>query len=80
MFDRTLFAARLKELIRQRQMTYANLAQILGVSTAQVSDMANGKAGTSIERLYLLCEVFNVTADYLLCLTDEPRKLCDTGT
>ncbi len=75
MFDRMIFSARLKALIQQRNMTYAQLAGILGVSTAQVSDMANGKAGTSLERLYLLCQTFEVSADYLLGLTDEPRPL-----
>lgn len=44
MFERRIFSARLKALIQQRNMTYAQLAGILGVSTAQVSDMANGKA------------------------------------
>lgn len=72
MFERTLFSARLKGLIQQRNMTYAQLGEILGVSTAQISDMANGKAATSMERLYILCQTFEVSADYLLGLTDEP--------
>ena len=75
MFERAVFSKRLKGLIQQNNMTYARLAQILDVSTAQVSDMANGKAGTSMERLYLLCRTFQVSADYLLGLTDEPRPL-----
>ena len=75
MFERVVFSRRLKALIQQNDMTYARLAQILDVSTAQVSDMANGKAGTSMERLYLLCRTFQVSADYLLGLTDEPRPL-----
>ena len=75
MFERAVFSKRLKDLIQQNNMTYARLAQILDVSTAQVSDMANGKAGTSMERLYLLCRTFQVSADYLLGLTDELRPL-----
>lgn len=75
MFERMIFSARLKALIQQRNMTYAQLADILGVSTAQVSDMANGKTGTSLERLYLLCQTFEISADYLLGLTDELRPL-----
>ena len=73
MFERVVFSARLKELIQQRNMTYAQLAGILGVSTAQVSDMANGKAGTSLERLYLLCQTFEISA--VLGLTDDPQPL-----
>lgn len=77
MFSREIFSGRLKELIQQNKikMTYSELAETLGVSTAQISDMANGKAGTSMERLYRLCEKFNVSADYLLGLTDEVRSL-----
>lgn len=77
MFSREIFSDRLKELIQQNKikMTYSELAETLGVSTAQISDMANGKAGTSMERLYRLCEKFNVSADYLLGLTDEVRSL-----
>ena len=77
MFERMIFSKRLKGLIQRNNMTYAQLAQILGVSTAQISDMANGKAGTSMERLYLLCQTFQVSSDYLLGLTDEPRRLTE---
>lgn len=56
-------------------MTYAQLGKILGVSTAQVSDMANGKTATTMERLYILCKTFRVSADYLLGLTDQRRPL-----
>ena len=77
MFERTVFSARLKELIQEQTLTYAQLGKILGVSTAQVSDMANGKTATTMERLYILCETFQVSADYLLGLTDEPRPVSD---
>ena len=40
MFERAIFSARLKELIQRLNMTYAQLARALGVSTAQASDMA----------------------------------------
>lgn len=77
MFERTVFSARLKELIQEQTLTYAQLGKILGVSTAQVSDMANGKTATTMERLYILCETFQVSADYLMGLTDEPRPVSD---
>ena len=77
MFQRNVFSTRLKELIQKQNMTYAQLGKILGVSTAQVSDMANGKTATTMERLYILCETFQVSADYLLGLTDELRPISD---
>ena len=81
MFQRAVFSTRLKELIQERNMTYAQLGKILSVSTAQVSDMANGKTSTTMERLYILCETFQVSADYLLGLTEVSRPLRrDEGT
>ncbi len=79
MFSRTIFSERLKRLIQGSGMTYAELAEILHLSTAQISDMANGKAGTSLERLYQLCRQFQISADYFLGLTDEPRPLDGGG-
>ena len=51
MFERDIFSARLKTLIQGSGMTYAQMAEILGVSTAQISDMANGKPATSLGSL-----------------------------
>lgn len=75
MFERAVFSSRLKTLIQSKGMTYTELGGILHVTGTQISDMANGKAGTSLERLFQMCKYFNVSADYLLGLTDEPKKL-----
>ncbi len=75
MFERTVFSSRLKALIKSRGKTYTELGTILHVTSTQISDMANGKTGTSMERLFVLCQYFDISADYLLGLTDEPRKL-----
>ena len=74
-FERAIFSSRLKTLIKSKGMTYVELGEILHVTGTQISDMANGKAGTSLERLYVLCKYFDISANYLLGLTDEPRKL-----
>ena len=74
-FKRAIFSSRLKTLIKSKGVTYVGLGKILRVTSAQISDMANGKAGTSLERLYVLCKYFDISADYLLGLTDEPRRL-----
>ena len=51
----------------------ATLANLLEVTTTQVSDMERGNTTTSMARLYQLCEYFNVSADYLLGFTDDPK-------
>ena len=39
--------------------------------------MENGRKGTTMEKLAVLCRHYNISADYLLGLTDEPRPLRD---
>lgn len=35
--------------------------------------MENGKKGTTLPKFALICRHYNVSADYLLGLTDEPK-------
>ena len=72
MFYKDLFGARLRKLRRGKKEVQQDIANLLGVSTAQVSAMENGSKTTTVEKLALLCEHFNVSADYLLGLTDDP--------
>ena len=71
MFQIKKFATRLKKLRAGTKESQQVIADLLGVTTAQISDMENGKTTTSFERLVMLCEHFQVSADYLLGLKDE---------
>ncbi len=71
MFSREIFAQRLLELRKDRGETQDQLAQILRVKKAQISEMENGKKTTTLEKLVLICEHYNVSSDYLLGLSDE---------
>jgi len=73
MFDKTLFGQRVCELRKDHGEKQPALAELLDISVPQVSDIENGKKGTSLERFALICEHYNVSADYLLGLTDEPK-------
>ena len=72
MFDREKFGLRLLILRKQRKLSQGSIAELLGVSSAQVSDMENGKKTTTVEKMALICEHYRVSADYLLGLTDDP--------
>ena len=72
MFDRTKFAARLLALRKERKLAQDVVAELLGVTRTQVSDIEHGKTGTTLERLVQLCEYYQVSADYLLGITDDP--------
>lgn len=74
MFQREKFAERLLFLRKKDNVSQEKLAALLGVTRTQISDMENGKTGTSLERLVTLSEFFDVSTDYLLGLSDEPKK------
>ena len=71
MFDREQFGARLLSLREKNHLSQQAVAEILGVTRTQISDMENGKSGTNLDRLYQLCYHYNVSADYLLGITDD---------
>lgn len=72
MFSKQLFGQRIWELRNSRKETQSVLAELLGVGKSQISEIENGKHTTSAERIAILCEHYNVSADYLLGLTDNP--------
>lgn len=63
---------RLRLLREQRHLSGRAAATYLGISSAHISDMENGKAGPSLDLLTRLAKYYRTTADYLLGLTDDP--------
>ncbi len=73
MFDPKIFGQRLFLLRKQRPgVTQSDIAKLLKVTPTQISDMESGKTATTMARLYLLCDYFNVSADYFLGRSDTP--------
>ncbi len=70
MFDQEKFSTRIRQLRKARRETQKDLALLLDVSTNQISEMEKGTRSTSLSRLCLLCDHFNVSADYLLGQSD----------
>ena len=62
--------ARLKELRLQKHMKEIDAAMELEVSTAQYSRFENGVFELNYEQLAFLCNIYDVSADYLLGLTE----------
>ena len=75
MYSNDLFGSRLKEQRKRRKETQQELAEFLGVKPNQIGEMENGRKASTFAKLALLCEHYNITADYLLGLTDQPRPL-----
>lgn len=70
MFDQEKFSQRLRALRKEHRITQKELADAVGVSANQVSEMEKGTKITSLPKLCLLCDYFNVSADYLLGRSD----------
>ena len=79
MFSKEIFSERLRLLRKEKNERQADIAQLLGVSKSQITEMERAHKGTSLERLVILCEHYNVSADYLLGLTEEKRALIMDG-
>ncbi len=85
---RTLDQKEMGRRVRNRReamnMSREDLAEKLGVSTQFVADIEYGNKGVSIRKLYLLCQILDVTADYVLAGNvysrdedEEAVKVCE---
>lgn len=67
--------ARLRATREELQMKQEDVASFLQTTVQRVSSFETGRTRVDIETLALLAGFFNVSADYLLCLTDEKQAL-----
>ena len=56
---------RIKISRKSNNMTQSELADILGISADQVSNIELGKSACKIDHIYLLMQVLDISADYL---------------
>ena len=63
-------AERIKELRKEYDLSQAKLGDILMVSQDTISLWENNKALPNTEYVILMCNIFDVSADYLLGLKD----------
>lgn len=75
MYHKDIFAIRLKKLRKRSGEQQKELASAVGMTQAQISAIENAKQATTFDKLALICQHYNVSADYLLGLIDEPRPL-----
>lgn len=73
MFSKKEFGARLFAARSSKNEPQAGIAELLGVTKSQISEIENGKKTTTVEKLSIICRHYNVSADYLLGLTDDPK-------
>jgi transcriptional regulator with XRE-family HTH domain len=74
MFDKNIFGERIKEIRLANNLQQSEFGAKLGLTKHAVSKMETGKNAASIEVLYKICKLFNVSADELLGLKDNDRN------
>ena len=72
MFSSKLFGQRLREARKSAGETQTEVGELVGVKKSQISEMEKGSTSTTVEKVVILCEHFQVSSDYLLGLTDDP--------
>ena len=66
---------RIRDLREDRDLSQAEIAKVIKTTQQQYSKIELGKADISGEKLILLAQYYNVSADYLLGLIKEPLPL-----
>ncbi|MBQ7934769.1 MAG: helix-turn-helix transcriptional regulator [Clostridia bacterium] len=66
---------RIRDLREDNDRSQKELADLLGVTQAQYSNIENQKSDITGEKIITLCELYNVSADYILGLIKEPKTL-----
>lgn len=66
---------RIKALREDHDLKQVDLAAVLSTEQSYYAKYENGKRPIPVDRIIRLCKYYNLSADYILCLTDEPRPL-----
>ncbi|SNT30403.1 Helix-turn-helix [Anaerovirgula multivorans] len=73
MFSKEIFAERVKTLRIKKNIKQSELGKIVGLSDNAVSDIERGYRLTTMEKLNALADFFDVSVDYLMGRTDNPK-------
>ena len=66
---------RIRDLRENKNLSQAEIAKVIKTSQQHYSKIESGKADIYGEKLKLLAEFYNVSVDYILGLSDEPKPL-----
>ena len=66
---------RLKEIRKEHKLTQERLASLIIVASATISDHESQNKPIATPFLYTICKKYNISADYLLGKTNNPKYL-----
>ena len=68
------YRARIKNVREDRDLTQAEIGKILNKSQQGYNHIETGRAELRIDDLVKLCRYYNLSADYLIGLTDKEKS------
>lgn len=71
---KTEYQKRLRDLREDFDKTQQEVADFLGTSQTMYARYERGANELPVRHLVRLSLLYNVSTDYILCLTDEPKK------
>lgn len=69
------YRERLRQLREDRDLTQAEIGKIIQKSQQGYNHIETGRAELKIEDLVSLCRFYNLSADYVIGLTNQPSPL-----
>ena len=69
------YRTRIRNVREDRDLTQAEVGRVLQKSQQGYNHIEAGRAELKIEDLIRLCEFYDLSADYLIGITDTPKKL-----
>lgn len=73
-FMNTIFTTRIKSLRIEAGKTQAEIAERLGVLRTTYGEYERGKIMPPMDKIKVLAELYNVSVDYLIGNTNEPKE------
>lgn len=69
------YRMRIRNVREDRDYTQSEIGKVLNKSQQGYNHIEAGRAELKIEDLILLCKFYNLSADYLIGLTDKEKPL-----
>ncbi len=69
------YRKRIRDVREDRDLTQEQIGRIINKSQQGYNHIEAGRAELKIDDLITLCRFYNLSADYLVGLTDTPRAL-----
>lgn len=73
--DLSIFSERLADLLEESDLYQKQIAQLLHMDNSRLTRLKNGDYAPTPEEIRDFCQLFQVSSDYLLGLTDSPATV-----